>query len=57
MHDFPLKLDLLIAVLIEFRAGSAPVQSQQVVTEGADDPHLVDLVPAAHVSSKFVIER
>jgi hypothetical protein len=50
VHDFPLKLDLLIAVLIEFRrafrAGSVPVQPQQVMTEGADDPHLVDLVPA-----------
>lgn len=54
VHDVPLKLDFLIAVLTEFRrafrAGSAPVQPQQVVTEGADDLHLIDLVRLAHQS-------
>lgn len=52
VHDVPLKLDLLVAVLTEFRrafrAGSAPVQPQEVMSEGVTDPHLIDVVRLVH---------
>lgn len=52
LHDVPLKLDLLVAVLTEFRrafrAGSAPVQPQEVMSEGVTDPHLINVVRLVH---------
>lgn len=52
VYDVPLKLDLLTAVLTQFkrtlRGGSIPFPPQQVITEDADDPHLIDVVRLAH---------
>ncbi|MGA8655540.1 MAG: hypothetical protein WB586_05270 [Chthoniobacterales bacterium] len=52
VHDVPLKLDLLTAVLTQFkrtlRAGSIPFPPRQAITEDADDPHLIDVVRLAH---------
>jgi hypothetical protein len=54
VRDVPLKLDLLIAALTEFRrafrAGSAPFQPQAVMSEGTTDRHLIDVVRLAHQS-------
>jgi hypothetical protein len=48
LHDFPLKLDLLISVLAELRrlslTGLSPVQPQSTLVEGGTEPHLVDVV-------------
>lgn len=48
LHDFPLKLDLLISVLAQIRrlslTGIAPVQPQSTLVEGGTEPHLVDVV-------------
>jgi hypothetical protein len=48
LHDFPLKLDLLISVLAELRrlslTGLTPVQPQSTLVEGGTEPHLVDVV-------------
>jgi hypothetical protein len=48
LHDFPLKLDLVVSILTElhraFRAGVSPVLPQQNLIEGGTDPHLVDLI-------------
>jgi hypothetical protein len=52
VNDVPLKLELLLAVLAELqrsaRDGSGLVQPQHVITEGATDPHLIDLVRLGH---------
>jgi hypothetical protein len=51
LHDFPLKLDLVISVLAEirraFRLGASPVQPQTVLQEGGPEPHLIDMVHIA----------
>jgi Domain of unknown function (DUF4158) len=48
LHDFPLKLDLLIAILAEIRrvsrTGPTPVQPQSTLIEGGTEPHLIDVV-------------
>jgi hypothetical protein len=48
LHDFPLKLDLIISILMElrraFRLGASPVQPQQVLLEGGTEPHLIDII-------------
>jgi hypothetical protein len=52
LHDFPLKLDLIISILTElrraFRLGVSPIQPQQSIAEGGTEPHLIDLVQVAH---------
>ena len=51
LHDFPLKLDLLISVLAELRrlsrTGPAPVQPQSTLAEGGTAPHLIDIIEMA----------
>jgi hypothetical protein len=48
LHDFPLKLDLLISVLAQLRhlsvTGIAPVQPQSTLVEGGTEPHLIDVI-------------
>jgi hypothetical protein len=48
LHDFPLKLDVLISILAELRRlsrmGAVPVQPQSTLVEGGTEPHLIDVV-------------
>jgi hypothetical protein len=51
LHDFPLKLDLVVSILMElrrsFRLGSSPVQPQPAIVEGGTELHLIDLIKVA----------
>jgi hypothetical protein len=51
LHDFPLKLDLIISILVELRRalriGASPVQPQQILLEGGTEPHLIDIIDFA----------
>jgi lysophospholipase L1-like esterase len=52
LHDFPLKLDLVVSILMElrraFRVGNSPVQPQLTLIEGGIEPHLIDIIQLAH---------
>jgi hypothetical protein len=51
LHDFPLKLDLVVSILMElrrsFRLGISPVQPQPAIVEGGTELHLIDLIKVA----------